>query len=71
VTLKEPFAVLFHVLALLAACIPAYFAFRWVNRELGRVENSLSRVDHFMRRPIRVVAPLVFDATLGFYRPAE
>jgi HAMP domain-containing protein len=60
-----------HILALLAAAFPAFFALRWVNRELGRVENSLRRVDRYVRRPAPVVAPLTFDVTLGFYRPAE
>jgi hypothetical protein len=60
-----------HVLAILAAAVPAYFALRWVSREHGRVENSLRRLDRRVRRPASAVAPLVFDANLGFYRPQE
>ena len=60
-----------HILLILAAAVPAFFALRWVSRECGRVENSLRRVDRCVRRPAPAVAPLIFDATLGFYRPVE
>jgi hypothetical protein len=60
-----------HILVILAAAIPVGYALRWIGREHSRVENSLRKVDRSVRRPASAVAPLVFDATVGFYRPAD
>ncbi len=61
-----------QVLVFALGAVSLYFAFRWVRRESDRVDSSLRRAERRIRgtNPNRVV-PLVFDATTGFYKPAE
>jgi hypothetical protein len=48
-----------------------YFAFRWIRRELDRVDASLRRAERRIRREPSTATPLVFDSATGFYTPAE
>ncbi|MGA7327770.1 MAG: hypothetical protein WBX25_25590 [Rhodomicrobium sp.] len=61
-----------HVLVIAAGAVFIYLAFRWVRREYERVDQSLRRAEHRIRKGSRVPPiELVFDAATGFYRPAE
>jgi hypothetical protein len=60
-----------HALAIALGAAFVFYALRWVRREYDRVETSLRRMDRRIRRPAPAVAPLMFDALEGFYRPAE
>jgi hypothetical protein len=61
-----------HLLVFAAGAASIYIAFRWARREYDRVDASLRRAERRVRqadgeRPV----PLVFDASTGFYKPAE
>ena len=61
-----------HLLVFAAGAVSIYMAFRWVRREYDRVDASLRRAERRVRRAERNRAvPLVFDASTGFYKPAE
>ncbi len=60
-----------QVLAVAAAAISFYFAFRWVRRESDRVEASLRRAERRIRKASPAGTPLTFDAAAGVYRPID
>ncbi len=59
------------VLAIVGGAVSVFYALRWIRREYGRVDASLRRMERRILRSSPTGTPLVFDAALGFYRPAE
>lgn len=59
-----------HIIALAAAALSLYYAYRWIRRESDRVEAAFQKAERRIRRAHKG-APLAFDEAAGVYRPAD
>jgi hypothetical protein len=62
-----------HLVVIGVGAVSLYFGYRWVRRELERVELALKSADRRIRREKSPPppTPLAFDDVSGVYHPAD